>query len=92
MEAINNLRNAVAVSSKHYEASSLLQLDAPLLSSVRAVLCDVALKVEMMLGDAPRPDDDGSVKGRLHIALVSVGKRTQHTSEYDRKAEALTHS
>jgi len=92
VQAINNLRNAIAVLSKHHEASSLLQLDAPVLSSVRAVLRDVALKYEMMLGDTPRADDRGIMTGRLQAALVSVGVKTQHTSESDRKAQALTHS
>jgi len=92
VQAINNLRNAIAVLSKHHEASSLLQLDAPVLSSVRAVLRDVALKYEMLLGDKPLTKDIVSMKGRLQSALVSVGTSTRQTSESDRKAEALTHS
>mmetsp|Transcript_144949 Transcript_144949/g.263570 ORF Transcript_144949/g.263570 Transcript_144949/m.263570 type:complete len:761 (-) Transcript_144949:73-2355(-) len=49
---ITNLKNAIAVLSEHHAA--FLQLDSPIMASVRSVLQDVALKYELMSGDHPR--------------------------------------
>merc|ERR1719399_1322148 len=46
VQAINNLRNAIAVLSRHHSNSDLLQLQGPMLASCRAVLRDVAIKYE----------------------------------------------
>jgi len=46
-QAIGNLRNAISVLAKHH-GGSLIQADAPLVSGVRIVLRDAALKYEML--------------------------------------------
>jgi len=51
IQAITNLKNAVQVLSR----VQLTQLGAPMLSSVNAVLHDVATKHELMLGDNDTP-------------------------------------
>lgn len=56
VQAITNLKNAIAVLTKHQGDASFLQLDDPLLMSVRVLLRDAALKHEMMLPvGKPRP-------------------------------------
>jgi hypothetical protein len=49
MQNIVNVKNAIEVLSKHHSAASFAQLDAPMLSSMRAVLRDLAFKHEMLL-------------------------------------------
>jgi len=48
VQAVTNLKNAITVLSKHQEAS-LLQLDPPVLSGMRVLLRDTALKYDMMV-------------------------------------------
>jgi len=50
VQAITNLKNAIAVLSRHH-GGALVQLDAPQLASVHAVLRDVALKYSLMRAD-----------------------------------------
>mmetsp|Transcript_138032 Transcript_138032/g.240038 ORF Transcript_138032/g.240038 Transcript_138032/m.240038 type:complete len:768 (+) Transcript_138032:66-2369(+) len=50
MQLITNLKNAIAVLSKHH---SLLQLDSPIFASVRAVLRDVSMKYDFMTSGSP---------------------------------------
>merc|ERR1719181_1589662 len=65
VQALTNVKNAIRVLSKHNSAS-LLQVDSPTLTSVKAVLRDAALKYEMLLGDSPRATD--------HMALIQTTK------------------
>jgi hypothetical protein len=51
MQCITNVKNAIEVLSKHNSAS-FAQMDAPVVSSMRAVLRDLAFKHEMILADA----------------------------------------
>jgi len=88
MQAINNLSNAMDVLSKQQAGTSLMQLDASLFSSIRAVLRDAALKFEMLLGDKPRDDDPNLVTVKLQGALLQM----DHMSEGDRKAQIRLHS
>merc|ERR1719265_942397 len=52
LQAITNLKNAIAVLGKHH--SAFLQVDSPVMASVRAVLQDVALKYDLLSGDHPK--------------------------------------
>jgi len=52
VQAITNLKNAVAVLAKH-QGGSLLQLNSPLASGLRVLLRDVALKYELLLAAGP---------------------------------------
>merc|ERR1719379_1491297 len=70
IQAVTNLKNAIAVLSKHH-GGSLAQLGSPLLSSLNAVLHDISTKHEMMLGD----HDDSKTK-KLRAALISLGSYT----------------
>mmetsp|Transcript_14716 Transcript_14716/g.26121 ORF Transcript_14716/g.26121 Transcript_14716/m.26121 type:complete len:763 (+) Transcript_14716:81-2369(+) len=65
---ITNLKNAIAVLSEHH--SAFLQLDSPIMASVRSVLQDVALKYEFLAGDHPR----GAARAGKHpvAALLAV--------------------
>jgi len=74
MNAVTNLKNAIAVLSRHQKAdASLLQLDLPELASVRAVLRDVSLKYDLMLGDTPRGQMRSGHRGTA--ALLAVGSQ-----------------
>jgi len=65
VQSVTNLRNAIAVLAKH-NGGSLLQLDAPLVSGLRVLLRNAALKREEWL--AAHPD----YKGQQHIAFLSL--------------------
>jgi hypothetical protein len=52
MQSVTNVKNAIEVLSKHNSASSFVQMDAPMMSSMRAVLRDLAFKHEMLLAGA----------------------------------------
>lgn len=66
VQAITNLRNAIAVLSKH-QGTSLLQTDKALLSGLRVLLRDIALKYEVIM--AGRSENHHS---RSRLALLSV--------------------
>merc|ERR1719420_2526647 len=49
IQSITNVKNAIQILSKHNSAaSSFVQLDAPILSSMRTVLKDLAFKAELL--------------------------------------------
>merc|ERR1719486_590694 len=49
IQSITNVKNAVQILSKHNSAaSSFVQLDAPILSSMRTVLSDLAFKAQLL--------------------------------------------
>merc|ERR1719482_824258 len=48
MQSVTNVKNAIEVLSKHHSGSSFTQLDAPVMSSMRAILRDLAFKHEWM--------------------------------------------
>jgi hypothetical protein len=53
MQATTNLRNAIEVLSKHNGGSAgFLQLESPLLASVRTVLADVTTRYEITFGES----------------------------------------
>jgi len=52
VQAITNLKNAIGVLKKH-QGASFVQLDAPVMASVRAVLRDASFKYEMMMAGHP---------------------------------------
>jgi len=55
VQSITNLKNAVMVLEKHQGgAASLMQLEPAVRASVRAVLRDVSVKYDLLLGDTPR--------------------------------------
>jgi len=56
VQAITNLKNAVAVLQKHMSTTSFIQMEAPLMSSLRSVLRDVSFKYEMMMAGQPTPE------------------------------------
>jgi len=49
MQSVTNVKNAIEVLSKHHSGSSFTQLDAPVMSSMRAILRDLAFKHELMM-------------------------------------------
>merc|ERR1719503_64998 len=52
VQAITNLKNAIGVLKKH-QGASFVQLDAPVMASVRSVLRDVTFKYELMMAAHP---------------------------------------
>lgn len=68
VQAITNLKNAIAVLQKH-QGAALVQLDAPVVTSLRTVLRDVSLKYEMLLAGEGKPSN---------VALLQEG--TSETS------------
>merc|ERR1719350_2594123 len=49
VQIVTNLRNAIAVLSKHQKTQSLIQLEGPLRSGLRVLLRDAALKYEELV-------------------------------------------
>merc|ERR1719482_1580667 len=52
VQALNNLRNAISVLSRHHGAS-MLQMEAPIRATLVSVLRDVALKYDLLVGKSP---------------------------------------
>jgi len=76
VQAIDNLRNAIAVLSKHH-GTSLLQSDAPLVSGVRVLLRDAAIKYDMLrTGSSHR-----TVTGLLQTATRARAHGEQHAED-----------
>jgi len=66
--SITNVKNAVQILGKHHDASSsFVQLDAPLLSSMRAVLKDLAFKMQLLQAD--KSEDRKSQRGASFLSL-----------------------
>eukprot|EP00401_Gymnodinium_catenatum_P025780 CAMPEP_0117561182 /NCGR_PEP_ID=MMETSP0784-20121206/54271_1 /TAXON_ID=39447 /ORGANISM="" /LENGTH=820 /DNA_ID=CAMNT_0005358637 /DNA_START=77 /DNA_END=2539 /DNA_ORIENTATION=+ len=74
LQAITNLKNAIDVLSRHHggNSSSLVQLDSPVLASVKAVLRDVSLKYELMLAADRGVRNGGRDSARPAAALLAV--------------------
>jgi len=72
VQVVANLRNAIAVLSKHQKTQALLQLDGPVLSGMRVLLRDVALKYEELT--AERQERAGAP--RKAIALLALSARS----------------
>mmetsp|Transcript_13606 Transcript_13606/g.29983 ORF Transcript_13606/g.29983 Transcript_13606/m.29983 type:complete len:788 (+) Transcript_13606:32-2395(+) len=90
LQAVTNLKNAIAVLAKHQGGvSSLLQTDAPQLASVRAVLRDVALKYQLMLGDAPLLKQHVVHSG---ASLLAIGTGSAERSDLAEAIEGLLES
>jgi hypothetical protein len=70
VQAIDNLRNAIFVLSKHQGGSSFLQMDASLLTGMRVVLRDAALKYELL--KARQASHGGAKKERSFAALMQT--------------------
>jgi len=78
VQAITNLRNAIAVLEKHQDTQALMQLDKSVLSGMRILLRDVALKYEVLV--AGREEQRGADRS---VLLVSIKKRTQRVAAAD---------
>lgn len=71
-QSVTNLRNAIAVLAKH-QGASLLQLDGPILSSMRVLLRDLALRYQMLVaGRAER-----GTRQAAFISLVAKARRNE---------------
>merc|ERR1719265_1235261 len=68
IQALTNLKNAIQVLSRVH-GGNLLQLGAPLLTSLGTVLRDLASQHEMSLGDA---ETSTSTKLSIKTALISI--------------------
>jgi len=73
VQAIANLRNAVAVLAKH-NGGSLLQIEAPVVAGMRVLLRDAALQQEEWEITHP------SKKKRLQTVLLALSSGTHHKS------------
>lgn len=82
VQAITNLKNAVAVLKKHQGGDSnkisgtgFIQMDASLMSSLRSVLRDVSFRYEMMMADRSTPEHQSAllqIKSGLEKDLMST--------------------
>lgn len=82
VQAITNLKNAIAVLKKHQGGDSnkisgtgFIQMDASLMSSLRSVLRDVSFRYEMMMADKSIPDHQSAllqIKSGLEKDLMST--------------------
>jgi chromosome segregation ATPase len=79
MQSITNVKNAIEVLSKHHSGASFAQIDAPVMSSMRAVLRDLAFKHEMLVagrhekGLSFLQQDSSSTGDSLLSALDAAG-------------------
>jgi hypothetical protein len=65
---ITNVKNAIDILSKHQtEKAAFVQLDAPVLSSIRAVLKDLAFKAQML--DAAKSESPRSQRGASFLSM-----------------------
>merc|ERR1719482_549405 len=67
VQSITNVKNAIQILGKHNSASSFVQLDAPVLSSMRAVLKDLAFKMQLLQAD--KTESRRSQRGASFLAL-----------------------
>mmetsp|Transcript_7961 Transcript_7961/g.22072 ORF Transcript_7961/g.22072 Transcript_7961/m.22072 type:complete len:770 (+) Transcript_7961:56-2365(+) len=86
VQAITNLRNAVAVLSKH-QGSSLMQLDGSLLSGMRVLLRDAAVKYEMLV--AGRGEKNGRALSTALLALKADKRRSSASDAWGMDAGLL---
>mmetsp|Transcript_142584 Transcript_142584/g.371447 ORF Transcript_142584/g.371447 Transcript_142584/m.371447 type:complete len:778 (-) Transcript_142584:74-2407(-) len=77
VQAITNLRNAVAVLSKH-QGASLVQLDRSMLSGMRVLLRNAAIKYEVLV--AGRAEARGEPELEALVALRSERRRVHSTA------------
>jgi hypothetical protein len=87
-QTVSNLRNAIAVLSRH-QGESFLQLGAPLLSGLRVVLRDMALKYELL--SAGRARQEASHAASL-IAISSHSAKSASNTEEEAAEESVRHS
>merc|ERR1719203_952613 len=73
VQAVANLKNAIAVLSKHH---SFLQIDAPLLSGLRVMLRDTALKYEMLMAGSHR----AAPSQKTAFLSVAAGQEAEQSS------------
>jgi len=76
VQIITNLRNAIAVLSKHQTTQALLQIEGPVLSGLRVLLRDAAVKYEELV--AGREE-----RGVEHMAFLSLRETTQRLQGAD---------
>jgi len=75
IQSITNVKNAVQILGKHHDASSsFVQLDAPLLSSMRAVLKDLAFKMQLL--QAGKSESRKSQRGASFLSLSTESTST----------------
>jgi hypothetical protein len=68
VQSITNVKNAIQILGKHHSSSSsFVQLDAPVLSSMRTVLKDLAFKAQLL--QAGRSEGRRSQRGASFLAL-----------------------
>jgi len=73
VQAVTNLKNAIAVLGRHQGGSSLLQVnknDGPLVAGMRVILRDIAFKYEMLLANGRRP-----THGTALMSIAQEGKK-----------------
>uniref|UniRef100_A0A7S1RSC5 Uncharacterized protein n=1 Tax=Alexandrium catenella TaxID=2925 RepID=A0A7S1RSC5_ALECA len=88
VQAVDNLRNAIAVLSKHH-GGSLLQVDVPIVSGMRVLLRDAALKYEVLrAGSASRGHGGRAVAGLLQTA-VQAGASSENEELHSALLSAL---
>jgi hypothetical protein len=74
MQNVVNVKNAIQVLSKHHSGASFVQMDEALMSSIRAILRDLAFKHELMVvGNSERK----------HSAFLSLNIETKRVSQSD---------
>jgi len=77
MQSITNVKNAIEVLSKHHSGASFVQMDAPMASSIRAVLRDLAFKHEMLMADS------GEKGHKVSLLSVATGSSDSFLSALD---------
>mmetsp|Transcript_71016 Transcript_71016/g.130890 ORF Transcript_71016/g.130890 Transcript_71016/m.130890 type:complete len:761 (-) Transcript_71016:64-2346(-) len=77
LQVLTNLKNAIAILGKHH--SSFLQLDSPIVASLRSVLQDVALKYDLLSADQPHSGRRGA--RRPVTALLALDNKQGLTEQ-----------
>jgi len=84
VQAVTNLKNAIAVLSRHQKGGSLIQIDGGLLSGMRVLLRDAALKYELLTAGT----FDQRRRKPLQAALLDISTVAE-THESQRTSNAL---
>mmetsp|Transcript_95763 Transcript_95763/g.209447 ORF Transcript_95763/g.209447 Transcript_95763/m.209447 type:complete len:791 (+) Transcript_95763:1039-3411(+) len=88
MQYITNLKNAIAVLSKH-QGSSMLQMDPSTLSGMRVLLRDLATKAELVRAGRAEQQQQQGASSRVSLLSLAATAGSDNDKQSDALLEAL---
>jgi len=92
VKAIAQLKNAIIVPSRNFPEGSLLQGNSAVVTALRTVLRDVAVRYDMMQGDDLSAGGRNLLSQRLEMAFVSMHAETNRASQGELAAQGIERS